>query len=128
MRVRCVRIINPIGEEVTEHASVAIGQEYIVLSLSAMANGDALVQLATGPLKKPTLWEARMFETVSNDIPTNWRAVVRPDGFIEIAPESWLRRSFWDDFFGNEGSSEEAIRRAHVDYRRELALLLEEST
>jgi hypothetical protein len=126
MKVRCVKIINIDREEVEEDQYVSIGHEYIVLCLFASVDRP-LVQLALGEWKNPYLYDARMFETVCNKIPSSWRAVVRSDGLINVGPESWLRPMFWDDLYGNEGSSEEATLRAVADYRRELALLLEES-
>jgi hypothetical protein len=52
----------------------------------------------------PSIWDSRMFETVSESIPQNWKAHLTGSGRLELSPPNWLRSGYWEDYY--DGSSD----------------------
>jgi hypothetical protein len=52
------------------------------------------------------LFQAEMFEVVSNVIPTTWRISLErdEDAYVKLGPEPFLREGFFDQYWG-EGES-----------------------
>ncbi|WP_405805460.1 hypothetical protein [Streptomyces sp. NBC_01187] len=103
MIVRCIKIINPATlAVVSEHPAVRIGEEYPVLEVLA----DRAVVLfrlpdrpgSTDPIDTPGLWDAAMFEVVSDRMPSCWVAEL-DEGRLTLAPREWQRPGFWEDYF-----------------------------
>ncbi|MGW0876589.1 hypothetical protein ACWD3J_39835 [Streptomyces sp. NPDC002755] len=103
MIVRCVKIIQPgTSAVVSEHPGVRIGEEYPVLEVSA-ARPHVLFRLPDRSARRdefdsPGLWDAAMFEIMSDRMPTCWVAALN-DGRLTLAPQEWQRPGFWEDFF-----------------------------
>jgi hypothetical protein len=101
--VRCVKIIRPgTSTVVSEHPGVRIGEEYPVLEVFA-ARPHVLFRLPDRSARRdeidsPGLWDADMFEIVSDRMPTCWVTALN-DGRLTLAPQEWQRPGLWDDFF-----------------------------
>ncbi|MDQ0780061.1 hypothetical protein PV728_43205 [Streptomyces europaeiscabiei] len=86
----------------SEHPGVRIGEEYPVLEVSA-ARPHVLFRLPDRSARRdeidsPGLWDAAMFEIVSDRMPTCWVTALN-DGRLTLAPQEWQRPGFWEDFF-----------------------------
>lgn len=125
MRVKCVR--NPYPEEL-HRAAVTVGSDYVVLAISANSRRVQFRILENrredSAIQSPILRDSSCFEVVSGAVPSNWRVAVDTEGRVEIAPEPWLRREFWEEFF----DSSDASLAAREDFERELAVILDEET
>lgn len=106
MIVRCIKIIRPgTSTVVSEHPGVRIGEEYPVLEVFA-AQSRTLFRLPDrsarrGEIESPGLWDADMFEIVSDRMPTCWVTGLE-DGRLTLAPREWQRPGFWEDYFDHE--------------------------
>ena len=106
MIVRCIKIIQPgTSRVVSEHPGVRIGEEYPVLEVFA-ARSRILFRLPDrgarlDEIESPGLWDAGMFEIVSDRMPTCWVTRLE-DGRLTLAPREWQRPGFWEDFFDHE--------------------------
>ncbi len=122
MIVRCVRIIGTAtGRSLSEHPGIRLGVEYPVLEVYASRRGlqYRIYNPEIGPNGFPGhgLWGAEMFEIVSVRIPACWVPVVSLEGKFVLAPSSWLRPNFWDDYF-------DAVPTATAVFDREVERIL----
>jgi hypothetical protein len=132
MIVRCLRIVDATGRELSETPALRVGGEYVVLMISANPGEDVRFRVHedVSPTEQsphyPVMWPSSMFEVVRGDIPSNWRSALGgtgSPGYLRLAPGSWLRPGFWEDIWDwSPGSAE-----ASEDYSRELAIILSES-
>lgn len=101
MKVRCVKIINPVtGETEDTNPWVRKGKEYVVLEVVAAPGRHIDFRVVTDDdARTPGLHSAEMFESVSSRVPSNWVIQVEKGGVVTIGPERWLRRGFWEDYF-----------------------------
>ncbi|MFB7911902.1 hypothetical protein ACFC1T_36255 [Kitasatospora sp. NPDC056076] len=79
-----------------------IGEEYPVLEVFA-ARSRILFRLPDRSARRneidsPGLWDADMFEVVSDRMPTCWVTGLE-DGRLTLAPREWQRPGFWEDYF-----------------------------
>lgn len=132
MKVRCVEIVDATGRVLTETAELTVGCDYVVTCMSASSRDDVRLRVhgdvawTEREVYLPAMWPASMFEMVSGGIPASWRIRLGArgsPGYLQIAPESWLRDGFWDDLFDWSPGSAEAFE----NYRREVELMLAES-
>ncbi|MCX4458580.1 hypothetical protein OOK58_42480 [Streptomyces sp. NBC_01728] len=106
MIVRCIKIIRPgTSTVVSEHPGVRIGEEYPVLEVFA-ARSRTEFRLPDRSARRdeidsPGLWDADMFEIVSDRMPTCWVTGLE-DGLLTLAPREWQRPGFWEDYFDHE--------------------------
>jgi hypothetical protein len=120
MRVRCLRIVNPVTHELeVRNASIKVGEEYVVLEVIASPRRHVQLRLNLAP-DEPSLWDSEMFDTVDRSIPSNWGARVSGEGFLSIGPMRWLEDGFWEGYFDDEPS-------AVALFEDELAITLAES-
>jgi hypothetical protein len=107
VRVRCIQILSTsgwnLGRPIPESPHIAVGEEYPVLSMLIENDPNAAVPRMVQILRDdgPSWWPIEMFVTLSSSIPPNWTVQLRPDVSLHIAPESWLRDGFWEDYFDN---------------------------
>ncbi|MFE4369112.1 hypothetical protein ACFRMN_12865 [Streptomyces sp. NPDC056835] len=87
---------------VSEHPGIHIGEEYQVLEVLA---NRTRVMFRIPPradswdsVDTPGLWDAAMFEVVSDRMPACWVAGLN-DGGLTLAPKEWQRPGFWEDYF-----------------------------
>ncbi|WP_405736328.1 hypothetical protein OG607_44620 [Streptomyces sp. NBC_01537] len=79
-----------------------VGEEYPVLEVFATRT-RVLFRLpdrstSRDAIDSPGLWDADMFEVVSDRMPTCWVAGLN-DGRLTLAPREWQRPGFWEAFF-----------------------------
>jgi hypothetical protein len=120
MRVRCLRIVNPVTRELEDrNASIKVGEEYVVLEVVASPGRYVRLRLHLAP-GVPSLWDSEMFETVDRSIPSNWGVRVSGEGFVATGPMRWLVDGFWEGYFDDEPSAVSL-------FQDELAITLAES-
>jgi hypothetical protein len=127
VRVRCVRLFDAFGpkygEPIEPHPGVAIGDEFVVLSILVNDNiWRVMLQLLRADGER-SWFPAAMFETTSSAIPSNWVAQIWADGSLHLSPEAWLQRGFYEGYIDGERNG----RRAREIYETELATILAES-
>jgi hypothetical protein len=117
MKVRCLKIVSPVdGSDLAESSWVRVGHEYVVLTLLIDPSGYVKVQiLAEG--QSPGYWAGEMFETADETLPPNWVAHLGADGLLEFAPNDWLRKGFWKDYY-------DFAPEARAQYEHELSIIL----
>jgi hypothetical protein len=100
MKVRCIKLLDSMGE-VAEHSAWArVGNVYHVLSISISPSQTRLCLIGDEPT--PALFELDMFEIVSSTIPSVWVITSPKSGWFSLAPEPWSRPGFWEEFYDRE--------------------------
>jgi hypothetical protein len=90
-----------------------VGQEYPVLELTAVPERSPVLRIAIdAEYDHPTLWSAEMFITVSDLVPSHWRARVDQTGTFWLGPPQWLSHQFWHDYFDGKPKAVEEYRLA----------------
>jgi hypothetical protein len=129
VRVRCVRLIDPIMLEVVSELvpgerqlsgwlpSLRTGQEYVVLAFTVDDRDQALLRIDAG--ESPGLYDRRMFVTVSDRIPSNWVATLDELGRVEFGPAIWQHPGFWDAYFSGEPDAVGMFRQERQKIRME---------
>jgi hypothetical protein len=111
VKVLCVKIINPATlQEVAKHPAVRLLDEYYVLSILVVPGRGAKFQILDSD-GEPSWWDAAMFATVDDTIPSNWVCHVTEGGVVELAPGAWLEVGFWDRFFDGEPDAKTRFER-----------------
>jgi len=93
------------------HPAVAIGRDYLVLSLTV--SGDRqVVRILSEHAGQPGIWPLEMFELVSERISRTWSASIRSvDGrsHLVLGPVEWHRPGFWEEYWDRrrEGTRDE---------------------
>ena len=117
MRVRCE----------VEHQPLKVGEVYLVLRVSISQH-----ELATFGLHEPrddrgpTIWPAEIFSVADSRIPRLWTAHLSPER-LRFAPPDWHAPDFFEGLTNGDGVPMERMREIHAIYKRDLAILLEES-
>jgi len=62
-----------------------------------------------------------MFATISSTIPRNWDIQLDTTGSLHIAPQSWLRPDYWEEYFDNPRDGDAA-----ETFKREVDIILRE--
>ena len=121
MRVRCTKLVSPVdGSPLTGSVWVKVGREYQVLGILADPRGRVRVQVLDDDTS-PSYWPAEMFEATDERLPDNWVARLDDRGVLRLAPASWLRAGFWEDYFDGRPD-------AMAQFERELPALLHDDT
>jgi hypothetical protein len=109
------------GEAVSQ---LTDGAEYLVISVLAFGRGDnpKILLHVIDDDRGPGWWPSTMFVTTSSRIPPNWVARVDEEGDLHLAPEQWLRRGFWPEFYGDTGDSDSQAA-ARSTFVRELDVI-----
>ncbi len=114
MRVLCIAL----GDGRESDPWLTLHQEYLVLSVLATGRGPAKIRVLADDNRTPILVDAAMFAADSQPLPQNWEAVIRENGFLELAPRAWLEHGFWERYFDGDV---EAI----AIFRRELEVMID---
>ena len=61
-----------------------------------------------------------MFEDTDPTVPSNWVVQVSEGGSLNIGPQRWLERGFWEQYFDDEPAAIEV-------FDAEMAVVLRES-
>jgi hypothetical protein len=103
MKVKCIRLINPMtGEEKRRDSWLTVGKVYCVLSVTVTLKQGINFRIISDDEQTPILADSRQFKIISNDIPRGWIVNLPKDNFIELAPQKWTRLGFWEEFFNGE--------------------------
>jgi hypothetical protein len=78
---------------------LSVGAIFRVIEMHGSTRGPATFRVYQGKTESPGIFPTGMFELATNTIPSCWRVATQPSGYVELAPDSWLRDGFWDDFF-----------------------------
>jgi hypothetical protein len=98
MLVRCVRIIDPFGDPVETYRGVRVGAVYPVLEIAYFTDVYYVRILGDDGENPGSIWDPEMFETVDGHLPACWSAAMTGDGSLRLAPSSWHRPDFWNDY------------------------------
>jgi hypothetical protein len=130
MRVRCERLLVIAGERRGTPVDsfpgnwLRVGDEYLVLAIRVEAQpprGVMPVDLQVSDELGDPLWvPAAMFSVSSSRLPSSWRAMLRDDGQLEMAPEAWLHDEFWNRFYSEDTAT---TVRAREEFRRDVAAM-----
>ena len=115
MRVVCVKLLDLNGQPTEHSAWLQVGSEYVVLAVEVGPAGVSL-RLTGADAGTPGLFFSPMFRTVSETVPSNWRVALGEGGILDVAPASWLRPGFWEDYFDRK---DEAV----AEFNREKAVI-----
>jgi hypothetical protein len=92
MKVKCVRLLDHEGNEVTSSPWLTLGKTYHVLSIFVDAAGKRRFSIDSQP---PGEWPSNAehqfecFEVVSTVVPSNWRVWVHQSSSVGISPAAW---------------------------------------
>lgn len=115
MKARCTTLASATtGETLDKSAWLTVGRTYEVLAMSATVGGDIFLRLIGDDGHTPGLFSAALFESVDETMPGIWEARIDSQGRLGIAPASWLRRGFWEDFFNGVPTALEAFDHART--------------
>jgi hypothetical protein len=106
---------------------LTVGQDYVVLAIKVSSAGPTKYLLIGDRKDDPSWFPAPQFDLVADEVPTTWKVLVGAGGsagHIEIAPEPWLVRGFWGDYWGDTDPL--ACQQAHDVFARELDAILRE--
>ena len=132
MKVRAIKILHPSAGELEYHPEVTVGSTYLVRFVSVHPEDGPWVAiiddlaLADPRSSRGSFWPIEMFETVDDRIPSNWVCRYDEDGFLNLAPASWLVEGFWGDDYSTRPISLEERRQMNADYHRELEIIKRE--
>ena len=106
MKVRCIRLLDKDGNEVTSSPWLTLGQTYHVLSIFIDATGKRSYGIVNSEL--PGEWpiignhQAECFEIVSAVVPSNWRVWIHESSAIGISPAAWQAPGFDEALFEHD--------------------------
>lgn len=93
MRVRCIKLLNSVGEPRARSSRIKVGADYHVLAIELGSAGTMFRIDGEDPMT-PFLAQPEMFEVISGSIPDNWVISAVKPGCLELGPASWMRRGF----------------------------------
>ncbi len=120
MIVRCRRLMSSTtGEPLEFSPYLTIGSKYVVLSINVTPDGYCRLQIVGDDVGSPGLFEAEMFTTESDRIPSMWVSRVDDHGGLAIGPSRWLREGFWDAYFDDSPAEMAAFQEDREIIERE---------
>ena len=105
MKVRCIRLLDAMGREISVSPWLQLGHVYHVLSMGIDNYGNRNFGIVSD--YRDDEWpllashRADCFEIVSEHVPSNWRSSVN-DGYTDISPASWQEQNFYESFSEHE--------------------------
>jgi len=125
MKVKCIKIYNSHRKKFEATSPwITIGKEYIVLEVSVNPGREIYYRLVGDNLdESPGLYDAIQFEVTSNKIPSTWKIRQSSNVELDLGPEPWQIRGFWEDCYNSDSKSLEIYRReARIIYEEENGL------
>ncbi len=125
MKVRCIKLLNSLGQEVDPlHSSLSIGKVYYVMGIDILPDGAANYRLLTKFDKEElpsdmALYSTKCFEIISDVIPSNWAIKIHKMSLIEVCPSSWHQPGFLENFYDRDPS-------AYKKFEQERDLIMQE--
>lgn len=83
-------------------------REYVVLEISTLPGRSSYFRIEVVSGEAPALFDVRLFEVVSPQIPSNWGASLRDDGLLTVGPLPWRMPGFWEAYLNREQWATEA--------------------
>lgn len=118
-------IVRYVADLPAQRRRLTTGADYVVLAISAHHGQSHFLIAADGG--RPVRCEASHFDLVSPEVPSSWRIRVGHQGDcgrVDLAPGPFLEPGFFDAFWGD---GDEAALEAQEVFRREAAIILEET-
>jgi len=102
MKVR-FKGVGDLEQRVSQGAnSLQEGTEYHVLEIFAQADGANKFRIEFSKRELPSLFDSRLFEISSGEIPNGWCVSRSRSGSLILGPEEWLRPGFWEAYVDHE--------------------------
>ena len=106
MKVECVKILGPDGEESQDNNWIRIGGIYTVLSVSIYFDRTSKYRIVTteknNSCHQAILVPIGCFKVISTHVPSNWSIHICEHGGVLLGPGSWNHENFWVDFFDDD--------------------------
>ena len=120
MKVRCVQLLDLMGEKARASAWTSIGTTYHVLEVLIDPSGKNHLgfRIQSDDKKTPIIARASQFELVTNAIPSCWTVSFLPDSLLYFAPVEWMESGFWERYFDKHEREQEIFER---NYRKIVA-------
>ncbi|QFZ18539.1 hypothetical protein [Saccharothrix syringae] len=83
-------------------ASLREGAEYVVLEIFAQADGANKFRIEYSDSELPALFDSRLFEVSSDEIPKGWTITRNWNGSLTLGPKEWARPEFWEAFIDHQ--------------------------
>ena len=100
MKVECIKIPDPdTGESLDNNSWLTVGKVYQVLSVFIADNSSPEYRLISDDGRAPGMYKADQFKLVSEVLPSNWTAHRDAGEYFELAPKSWLKAGFCEEYF-----------------------------
>lgn len=110
MKVICQELLSHDRRETFEWSPwLTIGAEYHVVSLLAHPGGRITLQLVTDDGESLGLFDSSAFSTTEETVPDTWVTRIRDAGTLELAPASWLRPGFWEDYYDGDAAAAHVV-------------------
>ncbi|HEU5047679.1 MAG TPA: hypothetical protein VFT64_07540 [Rickettsiales bacterium] len=123
MKVRCIKVLNGVGEEVKESPWITLNTIYDVIEISISQTPEyrTYLRLITeNPI--PAIYSLEQVELVDGSIPSNWIIQMYPPGTISLAPKPWLEPGFWERYFDYDPKAikiyEEEIQKMGIELNK----------
>ncbi len=110
MRVKCVRLSDSKGNELSNSSWYSVGKVYDVLELSVSDKSGVSIRLESDEIGTPALFPLSDFEIVDGTLPRNWIIVAR-SGFMRLTPAAWAELDFMYRFFNDDPDAMSIFRR-----------------
>lgn len=115
MKVKCTRLLDAKGREVSSSPWLSIGNVYNVLSMHMTSDGGRSYEIVIHCSEDewPVIGNFPMenLEVVNAQVPSNWHIWIGDDGTVELAPLEWQDTTFRNDFFDREPRAFEKFRK-----------------
>jgi hypothetical protein len=100
MKVRCVQVMDLMGEKVRASTWLTIGATYHVLEILIDPNGKDYLKfrIRSDNNGTPIIERASAFELITNSIPSCWSVSFLPNSLLYLAPVEWMESGFGNDF------------------------------
>lgn len=105
MKVKCIRLLNAMGEEVESSPWLTLGRVYHVMEVYIAPDGQRKFCIISrhpeGEWPQMGYKYAECFEIVSEKIPSNWREW-KNQGASGLGPEAWQAPGFLEAFHDHD--------------------------
>lgn len=113
MKVRCIKLFNHQGQEVTSHSFISLHQVYDVIYIY-LAPAPALKIFNAGKPVEGT-FPLKYFELVDGTIPKNWIISVTNPDIMKIGPKPFIEYGFWNKFYNTKDEEAQKIYREELE-------------
>ena len=112
MIVKCISLLDASGQTVDSSPWLKLKKEYVVLGIeeNSLREKCYLVETRSGKLETLGFFSSLAFKIVDKSWPETW-VKESINGEISIAPRSWQRTGFWEDFYDGESQAVDTYRK-----------------